>query len=211
MLRRSAWALVAFVVAGNVAIALAFGVSRLLAEPSTLALPGIEQERVVDDRLWRGNAPDAEGMAALAAAGVTTVVDLRAESADRVPDAVLDELGLQRVDLPIRDGQAPPDAVMDGFLDVLQEADGLVYVHCGAGVGRTGAVVAAYQVTVNDRGAWESLRDNLAVGPPSLEQIVYVASLRGGAEGISDPPAALVAVSRLWDAPRRIWTRIRQW
>src|SRR5690606_9583184 len=97
-----------------------------------------------DARVWRGRAPDAPAYAALAEAGVTDVVDLRAERDLDVPEALLDELGVARHHLPIRDGQTPDHADVQAFLAIVEQADGLVYVHCGAGVGRTGSMAAAY-------------------------------------------------------------------
>jgi hypothetical protein len=51
----------------------------------------------------------------------------------------------------------------------------------------------------------DALRDNLQVGPPSLEQIAFVARLT---EGPRRPPGVVVAVSRVLDAPRRLWTYV---
>ncbi|WP_369257753.1 PEP/pyruvate-binding domain-containing protein [Streptomyces sp. R35] len=47
---------------------------------------------------------------------------------------------------------------------------------------------------------------NLAVGPPSIEQIYYGLSLGPGRA--DQPPFPVVAVSRLVDAPRRMWSRL---
>ncbi|WP_406215152.1 hypothetical protein [Streptomyces canus] len=44
-----------------------------------------------------------------------------------------------------------------------------MFVHCGAGVGRTGTMAAAYLVKTGEQSS--AVRRNLAVGPPSIEQI----------------------------------------
>lgn len=75
----------------------------------------------------------------------------------------------------------------------------------GAGVGRTGAMAAGYLVRTGQATPSEALRRNLAVGPPSLEQVAFVADLDG--HRVDRPPAPLVAVSRVLDAPRRLWSR----
>ena len=82
---------------------------------------------------------------------------------------------------------------------------GKVFVHCGAGVGRTGSMVASYLVATGKASPREALEKNLAVGPPSLEQVSYVARLDGD---FDRPNPGLVAVSRFLDAPRRIWSRV---
>ena len=68
-------------------------------------------------------------------------------------------------------------------------ADGTVFVHCGAGVGRTGAMVGAYLVDQGELSGSAALRRNLAVGPPSLEQIAFVAKM---GHGSPDKPGTLV-------------------
>jgi hypothetical protein len=67
-------------------------------------------------------------------------------------------------------------------------------------------MVGAYFVSSGTASPGEALRRNLAVGPPSLEQIWYVASLDGE---FDQPPFAVKVVSRALDAPRRIWSRVR--
>lgn len=161
----------------------------------------------VDDRLWRGAAPDPRGYEALAAEGVTTIVDLRAEDDIHVDGELLADLGLTRFHLPLRDGQAPSPGLVADFLEIVDKSDGRVYVHCGAGVGRTGTMAGAYLVERDGASSAEVLRRNLAVGPPSLEQLAFASRLRPGE--VKRAPAALVAVSRLLDAPRRLWVGVR--
>jgi hypothetical protein len=72
-------ATVLFVLLGNVALLGMAAGARLTAADPPAGLPGIDHFRVVDDHLWRGDAPSPEGYAALADAGVTTVVDLRTD------------------------------------------------------------------------------------------------------------------------------------
>ena len=64
-------------------------------------------------------------------------------------------------------------------------------------------MAAAYRVA-NGGNAMAAMRANLSVGPPSLEQLAFAASLDVGV-GASKPNAAIVALSRTLDAPRRIW------
>ena len=174
------------------------------ATPSTVA--GVDNLRAVDDRLWRGGAPTTDGYRNLARAGVATVVDLRAEDGLEGDAHTVRELGMNLVRIPMRDGQVPTTEEVDAFLAATRTAGGRIFVHCGAGVGRTGAMVGAYQVDVRELSGGDALRRNLAVGPPSLEQIAYVARM---GDGRPDKPGTMVtAVSRVLDAPRRIWSRV---
>jgi protein tyrosine phosphatase (PTP) superfamily phosphohydrolase (DUF442 family) len=199
--------LVAFLVVGNVAILGASVWARHSSGASGVTVPAevaaIHNFEAVDQHLWRGGAPDQDAYEALAAAGVTTIIDLRAEHDIHVPHDLLDELGLTLVAIPMRDGQAPSPAQVARFMDAVAAADGPVYVHCGAGVGRTGTMVAAYRVA-RGQSPSTAVRANLAVGPPSLEQIAFAASLVPGAPA-ERPNAVVVALSRTLDAPRRGW------
>jgi len=161
----------------------------------------------VDDRLWRGAAPTAEALVALAANGVATVVDLRAERGTQTYDALRSRLGVTRVHLPLRDGQAPNREQVERFLRVVRQSHGRVFVHCGAGVGRTGTMSAAYLVASGRATGAEAVERNLAVGPPSVEQLVFTFLLAGG--NVRRPPAPVAAFSRAVDGPRRFWVRVR--
>lgn len=177
------------------------------AAGASLAMP-IKNFAQVDDRVWRGAAPTAAGYEALAANGVTTVVDLRAEEGIRVDEALLGRLGITRLHVPLRDGQSPTESQVERFLAAVDGSEGRTFVHCGAGVGRTGTMAAAYLVKTGQATPREALLRNLTVGPPSLEQLAFASGLDTIA-GVDRPAPLMVAISRTLDAPRRIWVNLR--
>ena len=206
-MRNVALTAILFIVAGNVLILGANVVARMsYDEVHVPDLPGIANLEGVDNQLWRGAAPNDTGYKALARHGVGTVVDLRSDDEFSADPKLLKKLDMDLVRIPLRDGQAPSTAQVERFLEIVKGTDKKVFVNCGAGVGRTGTMAAAYLVASGKTGSMEALGRNLAVGPPSLEQVAFVAGLTGG--DAESPPAAITLMSRIIDGPRRAWVRI---
>lgn len=207
MLGKLVVALVLYLLIGNGLILGATTVARWDHDPmAQAAVSSIDNFRLVDERVWRGAAPDEQGLRELASSGVSTVVDLRAEHEPGSDDALFRELGLEKVELPVRDGQLPSAAQMAAFERIVDDADGIVFVHCGAGVGRSGAMVAHYLTASGEASAGEALWHNLSVGPPSLEQIAF--ALGSDGDGDDRPGPVVTGMSRVLDAPRRIWHNV---
>ena len=167
-------------------------------------LPDIRNLRRVDERLYASAQPEMEHYDALADEGFELVIDLRRHvRADptRDDEGALEDLGLDYLHVPIHDGRAPDSAAVDRVVTAIEGADGKVLLHCGGGVGRTSVMSAAYLAS---EGVDPSVLDQLGVGPPSIEQIYFVA-----ATGESDPYAGnpfVDAFSRyVVDGPRRLW------
>ncbi len=163
--------------------------------------PDIRNLRVVGDRLLVGGATSLEQYRELAERDVTLVIDMRTDSsADLSTDEPeqLTALGLDYAELPIPDGRAPTPAQIRRFLDLVAAADGRVFAHCGGGVGRSTSIAAAFEAA---RGENPSVLEQLATGPPTVEQIWFVATLRPNRPDHGISPAVAV-MSRVVDAPR---------
>ena len=105
----------------------------------------------------------------LADEGVGAVVSLTLEPLDA--DAVA-ATGLRYLHLPVEDFTAPRIAQVDAFVEfidtMLNVEDRAVAVHCGAGCGRTGTMLACYLVKTGLR-ADAALDEVRAMRPGSVE------------------------------------------
>jgi protein tyrosine/serine phosphatase len=156
---------------------LPFGVALLLLasggvsaglETSQSATP-IDRLHRVDDRMYRGAQPDAEGFRHLRDLGVRTVINFR-EEADAIrtgEQKIVESLGMRYVQLPIKDGnfftwyRRIPEETVRRFFAILTTEQGPFFVHCRRGTDRTGAMVAFYRMTHN---GWEASRARAEAG-----------------------------------------------
>lgn len=111
----------------------------------------------VNDKLYRGGQPTAQGIDALRRLGVRTVVDLRddddraAAERERVTAA-----GMRFINVPLSNWFGPKDASIDEVLRIIDTPENQpVFVHCRRGSDRTGTVIAAYRIL---REGWEFKR-----------------------------------------------------
>jgi atypical dual specificity phosphatase len=126
--------------------------------------------------------PRGDGaLRALAADGVTLLVNLHQRAH---PPATLARHGLAELHLPVADFTPPTQAQLRRGVEAIADAvaDGRrVAVHCGAGLGRTGTLVACYLV-----------RGGLAAG----DAIARVRAARPGSVETAEQAAAVAEYAR---------------
>lgn len=113
----------------------------------------------ITPQLHVGGQYRRRGWPRLAARGISSVVNLRIEFDDR-------EAGIAPPDylfLPVVDDQAPTLEQLDAgvrYIGQQVEDGGIVYVHCGSGIGRAATMAAAYLVStgLSADEAWAQLR-----------------------------------------------------
>lgn len=116
--------------------------------------------------------------------GVKTIVNLHRRPHE---PSLLKRHGITEVHLPIRDfGTPSPEQLARGVNAILQaRATGAVVVHCGGGLGRTGALLACYLVHRRGLGAEEAIGRVREIRPGSVETRPQARAVEAYARGDS--------------------------
>jgi protein tyrosine/serine phosphatase len=101
----------------------------------------------MDERFFRGAQPKEKDYQALAALGIKTVIDLRADPED-YEKPVVESLGMRYVNIPMIEKKYPSAEQVEQFLTLVNDpGTGKFYVHCAGGRHRTGVMGAVYRFT----------------------------------------------------------------
>ena len=166
---------------------------------------------VIPGRLLAGEYPAAlseastrHKLARLADAGVTSFIDLT-RPGELPPYAHLLPAGATHARFPIQDLSVPQSpahmtAILDAIDHALQRGD-IIYIHCYAGVGRTGTTVGCYLARHGNPGesaltALSDLWRHCATSahrqsPETPHQREYVMNWREQPPAVSPPPSVL--------------------
>jgi protein tyrosine/serine phosphatase len=119
----------------------------LTASPNKVEAPGLPNFHQVNDHVYRGAQPLAEGWPALAKMGIKTVIDLRRTDEHSTDDEAkaVRAANMKYLNFPMRGVVAPNEEQMTKILALL-DSNEPVFIHCKRGADRTGAVIACYRI-----------------------------------------------------------------
>jgi len=132
-------------------------------------VPGIPRFHQVDEHVYRGGQPAATSWNALAALGVTTVIDLRAPGKRSRQEAeAVEAAGMRYFNVPFAALAAPRDEQIAQVLELLESGGG-VFLHCERGADRTGTVIACYRIAHDHWDNQKALAEAVLYGMSSFE------------------------------------------
>lgn len=106
---------------------------------------GIENFGQMDERFYRGAQPTVADLKYLKEIGIDTIVNLRNDPQD-FEKAAVEELGMRYVHIPMSGWKTPKEHQIKSFLELVDDPEtGKFFVHCKAGIHRTGVVGAVYR------------------------------------------------------------------
>jgi len=165
----------------------------------------------------RGQRPDAAKLAQLVASGHTATINLCAEmDGGDAPAIVAAGLGgvLTTRHYPVTDMESPATEQLVEILDQLSVTGaGLTYVHCEAGKGRTGVVIACYRMAVMGWSAADALVEaaNFGCSPPG--QLAFIrdfgVTLAGGLLGAAVGRYPLLPPGSVRATPEQLTATVR--
>ena len=120
----------------------------------------IENFGRVNDTYYRGGQPVGKDYAALAAAGIKTVLSLTSDDAQPNEKAQAEAAGMKFFQIPMTTHRVPTAAQVAEFLAIVDNKNAQpVYVHCVGGRHRTGVMTAIYRMTHDNWSASQAFAE----------------------------------------------------
>lgn len=120
--------------------------SHFTINPPPCSIPNFQ---IVAPHLLRGGQADQDGLNWLATHKADIELDLRGSDKDNAWD-VPTHYPLQRINVAIEDFASPTFAQMEQVIQIIDDAQAegkTVYMHCKAGIGRTGVATACWKIS----------------------------------------------------------------
>jgi protein tyrosine phosphatase (PTP) superfamily phosphohydrolase (DUF442 family) len=132
------------------------------AHGEKLRIAGIHNAGKINDVLYRGAQPREQGLPELKKLGITTIVDLRGEDAEKIQWERLhaESFGMRFVNIPVSGWAPPTDEQVVQFLSLFRgDSPQKIFVHCRFGDDRTGVFVATYRMAFEKWTADQAMKE----------------------------------------------------
>src|SRR5689334_1612698 len=114
----------------------------------------------INDNYYRGAQPRGRDYRDLSALGVKTVINLTNSDSQANEQAMVEQAGMNYVQLPMTTHVPPTQEQIKQFLSLATgPATQPVYVHCVGGRHRTGVMTAVYRMTLNGWSADQAFKE----------------------------------------------------
>ena len=128
-----------------VVLSLAAAVAAQTAPSSDFPGVKIKNFGQMDDRFYRGAQPLPDDYQSLKDLGIKTVIDLRNDPTD-YEKAAVEALGMRYVNISMSGWKYPKTRQIEEFMKLVNDPEtGKFFVHCKAGIHRTGVTGAVYR------------------------------------------------------------------
>src|SRR5947207_7406531 len=163
-----------------------------------LKLAGLPNGGRVNDSLFRGAQPHAEGLKELQKLGVRTIVELRGKDREKQEweRKQAESLGMRFVSIPVSGWDQPSNEQVAQFLSLFRISKEKVFVHCRLGEDRTGVFVATYRMAYQGWPATQAMNEMYFFGfngflHPSMKSFIrdFQAGLKTAADLAQVQPA----------------------
>src|SRR5271167_469936 len=137
------------------------------ANAEKISVRGIYNAARVTPLLYRGAQPSLSDLSELKKIGVTTIVDLREESANTSTHerSEAESLGIRFVHIPVGGFSTPSSRQLADFFSLLRGVPPqTIFVHCEFGEDRTGVFIASYRIAFEHWSSDRALNEMLAFG-----------------------------------------------
>lgn len=128
----------------------------------------------IDDHIYRGKQPNAEGFAELGRMGIKTVLDLRGGRFHKPRERKqVEAAGMQYISIRLSGIFPPKDRQVAEVLSVLEDSRRWpIFIHCWRGDDRVGLVIACYRIAHDHWTNQQALAEARHLGLNPLEVLL---------------------------------------
>jgi tyrosine-protein phosphatase SIW14 len=132
---------------------------------------GLHKLYRVNEHIYRSAQPTREGLQALPALGIKTVIDLRGASERSGEAQLLEAIGIKYINIPMPPLGAPSiESVKQALALLIDQSAWPILVHCQRGSDRTGTVIACFRISQDGWSNQRALEEARQFGLLSLQK-----------------------------------------